>query len=66
MLHKRYRKGLFKMNENNDTDFVEDALDNIFVSPCENCDFDAECSFWDSSKYCEKKYYKKLQAERIA
>lgn len=54
------------MNENNDTDFVEDALDNIFVYPCDNCDFDAECSFWDSSKYCEKKYYKKLQAERIA
>ena len=70
------------MEEDFETDYMSEFLDNIFKFPCDNCndkcvprsDFNsltcgtlrAECNFEDRSKCCEKRIGTMLKAERIA
>ena len=54
------------MDEIRETDFISQLLDETFTTPCDSCNFKAECSFESKSKRCEYKYYTKLKAERIA
>lgn len=54
------------MDEEFDTDFITNILDDIFISPCENCSERTECNFSGKTKYCDRKFNTMLKAERIA
>lgn len=54
------------MEEIFEPDFLPDYLENIFQSPCENCNDTTECSQTGKIKNCDKWFCTKLKAERIA
>ena len=52
-----------------DFDEEDDLLNFIdirLLSPCDNCNYKAECSFECKFKICEKRLNIKFKAERIA
>lgn len=51
------------MDEIRETDFITQLLDKAFTTPCDNCNFKAEC---DNAAPCDYRYNTKLKAERIA
>ena len=51
------------MDEIRETDIISQLLDETFTTPCDNCNFKAEC---DNAAPCENRYNTKLKAERIA
>jgi hypothetical protein len=54
------------MEEDFEQDYISEILDDIFLSPCENCNDKAECNYANHSNCCDKKFYSMLKAERIA
>ena len=47
-------------------DYFSNYIDIRLFSPCDNCNYKAECSFESSFNICEKRLNKKFKAERIA